>query len=326
MSSSVPPYRIALLCLLAACGSDPTAPTKPVTPVTPPPPSVPPVDLRFKGVGTLVGRPLGTVNITPGMAQTYGKVFGTALEISPCAPPSGGSPNCSWELMLLGAPPGTADVTAVYYSSETPATFDDNLTALGAGTLTILDTPPQSLKSVVTSLVVDPLTGAYAISGLRTSDVNDYSLRFGADAPAELQAEAEREGARGRVITAVGFRGALVEFLSYGWSRDTTSAYETRTVATPFTGVAAAATSLAGEGYVITALGGDETHGYVLVGTRRRGATTPRPVRIETDSIPSTPYVTPSVTLGLAGYTVLGGIFGGAPGSARQFNLYIGEK
>ena len=44
--------------------------------------------------------------------------------------------------------------------------------------------------------------------------------------------------------------------------------------------VAIAASTLASEGYIITAVGGHPTGGFLLVGTRVQGDTTPRPLKI----------------------------------------------
>jgi hypothetical protein len=45
-------------------------------------------------------------------------------------------------------------------------------------------------------------------------------------------------------------------------------------------GVGAAAMNLGAQGYIITALGGDNTNGFLLVGTRVHGDTMPRPVLV----------------------------------------------
>jgi hypothetical protein len=317
---------LAAICC-AACGGDPAAPAAPAAPAGAPP-TPPAADLRFKGVGTLAGTPTRVTNLLSTTTQRWTNQFATPLELSPCAAPRPDRTNCSWELVVLDEPVGTPDVSTLYNGAGTVSTLDADLAALARGTFVLPGMTSQDGTNVVTSLFVDEASDVYATSGLQTSAVRDFTLVPGTVAPSALQGAATAAGASGRVITAVAFRGGDVLYLSYGWTRDTTPVYEARAVATPFAGVAAAAASLAGEGYVITALGGDASRGYLLVGTRVRGATAARAVRVVTDSV-STPatYEFPALTLLKAGYAVVGGMLDGVrSGGGGPFNLYIGEK
>ena len=47
-----------------------------------------------------------------------------------------------------------------------------------------------------------------------------------------LQAVASAEGAQGRVLTAVSYRGGLVTYVSHGWSLAPSAVYEAQVVAT----------------------------------------------------------------------------------------------
>ena len=327
LSSSVPPYRLALLCILAACGSDPTAPTTPVTPTPPPVPA--PFDLRFKGIGMLTGKLAGFANLLSPTLQVWTNQIGSPLALSACAPPTPSRTNCSWDFAMFDEPVGTPDVSTINNGAGRVSSLDADLAAMQNGTFVLpLGQPPRDGTSVVTSLFVDEASDVYATSALQSSDVRDFPLVSGTVAGSALQAAATQAGAAGRVITALAFRGGgNVVYLSYGWTRDTTPAYEARTVATPFAGVAAAATSLAGEGYVITAVGGDAAHGYLLVGTRPRGVTAPRPVRIETDSVWIVPHDDPAVPLVNAGYAIVGALLDGVRSDGGgPFHFYIGEK
>jgi hypothetical protein len=135
------------------------------------------------------------------------------------------------------------------------------------------------------------------------------------------------------VITAVGVNAGTVVYLSYGWEQDTSAAYEAKVIAATFGTTARDATNLARSGYIITAVGGNLTDGYLLVGTRVRGQAAPRPLKIVTDSIPSLPNepgclgaCAAVVSLAREGYAIVGGILGAHAGTSRMFNIFIGEK
>jgi hypothetical protein len=107
-----------------------------------------------------------------------------------------------------------------------------------------------------------------------------------------------QDGAQSRVITAVSFDASgQVNLLSYGWQGDTTTVYQTTVVNVAGKDVAATATNLAAEGYIITACGGNITSGFVLVGTKVWGDTLPRPIIVATQS--NTPF-SPGETVGYA--------------------------
>lgn len=97
--------------------------------------------------------------------------------------------------------------------------------------------------------------------------------------PSNLQTRVAADGAASRIVTAVTYdrlSGKAV-LLSYGWQGDTTTAYEAKTFIAQPTNVLADAEQLANQGYFISAFGGDDTLGYMIVGMRVMGDTTPRP-------------------------------------------------
>jgi hypothetical protein len=118
-------------------------------------------------------------------------------------------------------------------------------------------------------------------------------------APANLQAAATQEAAHSRVITAVSFLGGQVMYLSYAWQHDSTTLYDAQVSMATLDSVGTAAQALAASGYTITALGGDSADGFVVVGTRVHGVTTPRTIRLNTGGFP------PPIA-GLKGYAVVG--------------------
>jgi hypothetical protein len=192
----------------------------------------------------------------------------------------------------------------------------------------------EDISSVITSLEIDAPSGEYATSGIQTGQTREFDLVWGSLSPGALQATAREAGAQGRVITAVAIDAGSVVYLSYGWERDKSTVYEAKVVAARFGTVARDATNLAGDGYIITAMGGNLTEGYLLVGTRVRGQVAPRPLRIATDSIPSQPNDPAGcsgacgavVSLAREGYAITGGILGAHDGTSRVFNIFIGEK
>ena len=114
-----------------------------------------------------------------------------------------------------------------------------------------------------------------------------------------------------RVVTAVSFdNSGQANLISYGWQGDAT-VYETEAIISRPQDVATAATTLAGKGYIISAFGGDDTDGYVLIGTRVKGDTLPRSLSITTPTYSSTPpnpdsaYFTTVVHLFYNGDTVI---------------------
>jgi len=71
-------------------------------------------------------------------------------------------------------------------------------------------------------------------------------------------------------------------FSESGLPANVSGLYEAQVVTAAFATLSAAATNLAQAGYVITALGGNGTDGFVLVGTRVKGNTAARPVLVGT--------------------------------------------
>ncbi|MEP6494978.1 MAG: hypothetical protein ABJF01_19990 [bacterium] len=305
-----------LLLALIGCGES-TAPLEPA-------PIPLAADLRFKGIGTTSPQQASVLgNHVANNAVVYFNQRGTPLDIEPCPPPSPGGSNCGWELALFSEPVGTPDVNTVYNSTGSLATLQSDLTALQHGSLISFGV---DLTSVITSLFIDARSNVYATSGLQSSDVHDFGLVFGSVSLGALQSAAAQAGSQGRVITALDFNGGNVQYLSYGWSRDPNTAYDAKVVVAPFNNVASMATSLASEGYMITAVGGNLVDGFLLVGTRVSGQASPRPLLIVTDSVRLPPPSFAQNALSGAGYAIVGTILGNHPGDSHLFSIYIGEK
>jgi hypothetical protein len=204
--------------------------------------------------------------------------------------------------------------------------LESDLSDLQRWAFTPFPSSAQDYNSVITSLMIDEPSRVYATSGLQSSEMHEYDLSWGSVAPNALQAAASQAGARGRVITAVAFKGGRVVYLSYGWTRAATAQYEAEIIPTTFSDVAVDAAKLAGEGYTITAVGGNDSDGFLLVGTRVSGQTAPRRLAVATDSAASVPADPPEARLARSGYAIVGGILGHSDGAARQFTVVIGEK
>lgn len=289
-----------------------------------PPPIPSAADLRFKGVGTRAPQHVSQLgNLIVPLVLVHHNLLGTQLDIEPCPPPSPAQSNCGWELALFSESIGTPDVNTVYNATGSLPRLDSDLSDLQHGSLIAAG---ADVTSVITALFIDAPSHIYATSGYQSSDVHDFSLVFGSVSPGALQSAASLAGAQGRVITALDFNGGNVVYLSYGWARDLSTVYDAKVVTAPFSNVASTATSLASEGYIITAVGGNLTDGYLFVGTRVRGQTASRPLLIATDSIPLPASSVIQNTLSVAGYTIVGTILGRHPADSRLFSIYIGEK
>lgn len=117
-----------------------------------------------------------------------------------------------------------------------------------------------------------------------------------------LQAAATQEGMAGRVITAVSYDSGLVRYVSYGWQKAASDVYDAQVSTATYSTVASESQALAGAGYIITAFGGDSANGYMIIGTRAHGVTTPHSILVQNE-------------VGAAGYTVVAAFDAIQPGS-----------
>jgi hypothetical protein len=136
---------------------------------------------------------------------------------------------------------------------------------------------PALPNAIVTSLLLDG--GQFDVSWIQTAQPGTYSVNQQIISPGALSDAATQEGARGRVITAVSyFDDTHVIYLSYGWSGDPDTVYETTVQPATLETAPTVAASIAQQGYIITAMGGSlYTDSLFLVGTRVQGDTMPRP-------------------------------------------------
>ncbi len=201
---------------------------------------------------------------------------------------------CGWGYVGEFLPPPMTGLS-MYYEAGSYSTYLAGLESYAASNV------------VFTSLDLEPATGFYAVAYVQTTQPGGFDSRQdplvppGANQPALIQAQATLDGTESRVITAVSFdaSGNAVLF-SYGWTGDTTTVYETQTTVVPATEVVAAATTLAGQGYILSAFGGNDADGYILIGMRVVGDSLPRPIALGTTQSPyntAPPYDTPVLYL-----------------------------
>lgn len=264
-------------------------------------------DLRFKQVdapSTINGYGGGLhENIFGGLSTTFFNSVGTPLTVGDldCGPGTG----CTWFFEEFGLPANVSGVNVGYLASDNFANLNSDVSNIDTG------------HTVITSIDLHPGDG-YAISFMEAVQSTGFTLTQGTVAPSALQVMATQEGALSHVITAVSFNAGNVTYFSYAWQSDTSTIYEAQVATATFATLSAAETSLGQAGYIITALGGNGTDGFVLVGSRVRGNTAPRPVLIGTQGSQQQQQIFSQ------GYAIVGYIVQNSGGVS--VTTFIGEK
>lgn len=219
----------------------------------------------------------GSANFLGITTESISNAVGTPLVLGQ-GQVSGGE--CLWEFNWYGLPPGSPSLAMYYQVGWTWAPGDPTISSY--------------LQSVAASNAVinsmDIQSSCVGVAWVQTAQAGGFDQRLetipsGAGQLTQLQAQATQDGAASRVITAVSFdTSGNAYLLSYGWTGDTTTAYEAQASVVSASQVTSTATELAGEGYFISAFGGNSTSGYLLIGTRVKGDTLPRPINKEIGS------------------------------------------
>jgi len=313
---------LLVLAATSSCGSG-SAASSTLQPQAPP--SAPRTpnsgDLRFQQVDA----PSQAQQGVPGAGEVASDVMagaqwmwpdytGTPLELAwdNCDHSSASFGSCAWGFSVLKLPAGQSGLT-VCYKSGAYASFAADLAAM------------LPANSVVTSLDLEPANGAYAMAWTQTVDQCSFNMKREVVPLSQVELTVAQDAAQSRVVTAVSFdASSQVNLLSYAWSDDTMTVYETSVVDVAGQDIAAAATNLAGQGYIITAFGGNTTEGYLLVGTRVSGDSMPRPILVATQTN------TPLPAGAEAGYAMVGfanyGMSMTATGYAQPLYAAIYEK
>jgi len=252
-----------------------------------------PGDLRFQQVDAPSKASQGSSNESSAsfMDNTSGWVSNATgspldLNVGDCYP--GVEYDCGWLISVTPLPAGQSGLTLFYQGGDYVSLVSDLATI-------------ASPTTVITSLDLQPANNAYAAVWLQTSQSGSaFDLRHEIALPSNVQTTVAQDAAQSRVITAVSFDpSGQANLLSYGWQGDTTTVYDTKVVSSMAQDVGTAATNLAGEGYIITAFGGDPTNGYLLIGTKVQGDALPRAVLV------ADPSTTPFPPGTLAGYAIV---------------------
>lgn len=212
-------------------------------------------------------------NILPESYAWFDNAIGTPLALGStavCYP--GIEYDCAWPFSVSNLPPPMTGLD-MFYKGGTYPNFASDMQSIVAPNV------------VLTSLDFEPANGAYAVSWVETAQAGGFDYRLEVVPQAQIQATSTQDGAESRVITAVSFDASgQANLISYGWQGDTTTVYETQAIVAAPDALASAATSLAGEGYIISAFGGNDPVGYMLIGTRVAGDSLPRPITVITPS------------------------------------------
>jgi hypothetical protein len=197
---------------------------------------------------------------------------------------------CEWHFSYYPLPP-TMNNMAMYYQEgflnyTTPAAYLQSVAAPYT-VITSMDIQPQAYcQTIGVSWVESPQ--------------NAFDQRLEVISPAQIPAQVAQGGRASRIVTAASFDGSgNVYLLSYGWTGDTTTVYETQTYLVPPEQVRSMVTTLAANGYFISAFGGNDANGYILIGARVKGDTLPRATSINGVVAPNagSAYFTPVVFL-----------------------------
>lgn len=298
-------------------------------------------DLRFQQVdaaATVNGWGNAGVGLSTAIAGRgaayYSPSLGTPLYVGSagnCAtPPTLDGVGCAWFYteVPVAASSGSSQLIAgyggdLYENFQTDLQSGSaNLLAFGNGITAV------SSASVITSLDLEPASNLFAISwaqfgqasGATTSvqsvQQSAFLMEQNSIPPADLQSAATQDGAAGRVITAISVDGSNVTYLAYAWQADTATVYDVQ-VATASTAQApTVAAGLAGQGYIITAIGqADNLGNLYLVGTRVQGDTMARPFIAAPGGS--------QAQLMQQGYAIVGVIFNSAQ---SDYYTYLGER
>ena len=195
----------------------------------------------------------------------------TPLSLGWCAPGNG----CGWNIYGYSLPTGMTGLSAGFDEGYYPLQYsvDEDVRLIAASNVVIM------------SLDVETTMNAWAAAWVQTDKGGGFDYRLesvpmGSDLASDLQATVAADGAQSRIVTAVTFDDAdqLAYVLSYGWTGDTKTTYEAETVAVPYSGITDAGLRMANDGYFVSAFGGNNADGYMLVGMRVQGDTMPRPM------------------------------------------------
>lgn len=245
-----------------------------------------PGDLRFQGVDSqFAARGYGGPNasyLEYPFERTFQNGVGSPLRIGSGICVAGVPLDCAWFYSVTPMPSGSD--LAVGYLPGVLENLDASLNSRSNG------------SSVVNSLDIEAGNHVFAIGWIQGS-AKGFDCKHEIAPMSGVSALVASDGAKSRVVTAISIDRGQVHFLSYGWSSDRTTIYDTSVSTASYDNIPAQAIALAKGGYIITAFGGNPTDGYILVGTKVHGDWIPRPIL----TFPPT-----DATVSVTGYALVG--------------------
>lgn len=261
-------------------------------------------DLRFQQVGSSTNAPVGataqaTILWYP-IKATYPNSVGTPLRLGSGQCVSGIKQDCGW---LYSTAPTTGTSQNIAYEPDIIENLDTDTNAVPS-------------TSVINSLDIEAGEDVFAMSVLGGS-LTGFDGRHEIASLNTLTASVANDGADSRVVTAISYNDATgnIDYLSYGWASDKSTLYDTQVQTVPYSGIQDSATTLANSGYIITAFGGNGVDGYLLVGTKVRGDSLPRPI-----------LVSPDASVSTEGYALIGWAINTLAQSAPDPPVWIYER
>jgi hypothetical protein len=255
-------------------------------------------------------------NIVGSRRFSASNALGTPLEIGSdyvCFP--GIAYDCGWAFDVFALPPGPTSLSMNYESHDYPD-FSSDIQSIVAPNV------------VIDSLDFEPGNDDYAISYVQAAQTGGFDYRLEIVPPGQLQTTVANDGAESRIVTAVSFdANNQANVISYGWTGDTTTVYEAQTViADSASEIISQAKTLAADGYFISACGGNDTDGYMLIGMRVQADTMARPISVTTSGlIGSSSFSTlPPQSPPYASTVIAGGFFGTF--STPDSEVYVSEE
>ncbi|MFP5235778.1 MAG: hypothetical protein ACLGSD_07735 [Acidobacteriota bacterium] len=227
-------------------------------------------DLRFHQVdapSVAYGPNIGgySINLLAGEQAVYNNMIGAPFELGPGICGSG-QYACSWHYAAFYIPVNVSGLSVTYQSDPMEKLASDlaNYSASNA---------------VINSLDEEPANDIFALASASTQQTTGFALNQSSVPLSGLQDLASQLGTQSQVITALSFNAAgQVDVLAYSWKSDPSTVYDALVAPVTLDTVGAEAQQMAGDGYIISAFGGNATAGYILVGTKVQGDTMPRPI------------------------------------------------
>jgi hypothetical protein len=143
--------------------------------------------------------------------------------------------DCGWRLVVEGLPPPLSGLTMKYQGGDYGTYASDF----------------ESLRSnaVIISFDLEPASSGYGVSWVETSQGGGFDYKLEVVPEAAIEATADADAANGRIITAASFDvNGKANLISYGWSGDTSTIYEAKTVVATAEDFVSTGTELASAG------------------------------------------------------------------------------